>query len=325
MGNLRDYIIRRILIGIPTLLGISLITFGIIHLAPGGPLNFMLETQYDVDPQMILYMKELLGLDKPVHEQYIIWLKNLLVGNIGKSYISQIPVAELIGNYWLQTLKLALTALVLSLSVAVPLGVVSAVKKDTLFDNASRLFALLGVSLPWFWTGLMAIFVFSVRLDIFPVFGARTIGMEYASRFEALRDQLMHLALPALVMAFGSTALTTRLVRSSMLDVLNQEYIMTARAKGVKERVVVYKHALKNALLPVITLVGLSIGFLLSGSTTLETIFAWPGLGRFVVLSTFHRDYPAIMAMTMLVSTMVVVSSIITDIVYGLLDPRIRY
>jgi peptide/nickel transport system permease protein len=325
MGNLRDYIIRRILIAIPTLLGISIITFGIIHLAPGGPLNFMLETQYDVDPEMILYMKELLGLDKPIHEQYIIWLKNLLVGNIGKSYISQIPVSELIGHYWLQTLKLALTALVLSLSIAVPLGVVSAVKKDSLFDNASRLFALLGVSLPWFWTGLMAIFIFSVRFDIFPVFGARTIGMEYTSAFEAFKDQIMHLALPALVMAFGSTALTTRLVRSSMLDVLNQEYIMTARAKGVKERIVIYKHALKNALLPVITLVGLSIGFLLSGSTTLETIFAWPGLGRFVVLSTFHRDYPAIMAMTMLVSTMVVISSIITDIVYGLLDPRIRY
>jgi peptide/nickel transport system permease protein len=325
MGNLRDYIIRRILIAIPTLLGISVITFGIIHLAPGGPLNFMLETQYDVDPEMILYMKELLGLDKPIHEQYIIWLKNLLMGNIGKSYISQIPVAELIGHYWFQTLKLALTALFLSLSIAVPLGVISAVKKDSLFDNASRLFALLGVSLPWFWTGLMAIFIFSVRLDIFPVFGARTIGQEYASGFEAFKDQIMHLALPALVMAFGSTALTTRLVRSSMLDVLNQEYIMTARAKGVKERIVVYKHALKNALLPVITLVGLSIGFLLSGSTTLETIFAWPGLGRFVVLSTFHRDYPAIMAMTMIVSTMVVISSIITDIVYGLLDPRIRY
>ena len=325
MGNLRDYIIRRSLMAIPTLLGISIITFAIIQLAPGGPLSFMLETQYDISPEYILYMEQQLGLDKPVHIQYIIWLKNILTGNLGRSYISQIPVATYIGFYWANTMKLSLSALVISLMISIPLGVITAVKKDSILDNISRIVALLGVSMPWFWTSLMAIYFFAVRLDLFPVFGAQTIGVTHPNAMAALIDQLQHMVLPVAVMSFASMALTTRLVRASMLEVLNQEYILTARAKGVKERVVIYKHALRNAMLPVVTLVGLSIGYLLSGSTTLETVFAWPGLGRFVVLSTFHRDYPAIMAMTLIVSSMVVITNIIVDVVYGFLDPRIRY
>lgn len=288
-------------------------------------MNFFLDTQYDISPEIIFELEHRMGLDKPIYMQYFIWLKNILTGNLGNSYISQIPVAESIINYWTYTLRLSLASLFLSLLISVPLGILSAVHKDKLLDNATRVFSLIGVSMPNFWTGLLCIYVFALRFDLFPVFGAHTIGMEYPNLWVSITDQLWHMALPLFVAVFGGIALTTRLVRSSMLDVLNQEYIMTARAKGVKERIVVYKHALRNAMLPVVTLVGLSMGFLLSGSVTLETIFAWPGLGRFVVQATFTRDYPAIMAMTMLVSSMVVIANLVTDIAYSLLDPRIRY
>jgi peptide/nickel transport system permease protein len=285
----------------------------------------MLETQYDVSPEMIRYIEHQMGLDKPLHIQYLIWLKNILTGNLGRSYISQIEVSYLIKSYWINTMKLSLSALILSLLISIPLGVLSAVRQDSIFDNTSRIISLLGVSLPNFWAALLLIYVFSLRLGLFPVFGAVTIGKTYSSVFDSIKDQIWHLILPMFVAAFSGAALTTRMVRSSMLDVLNQEYILTARAKGVREQVILYKHALRNALLPVVTLIGLSIGFLLSGAVTLETVFAWPGLGRFVVESTFSRDYPAIMAMTMLVSLMVVLANLITDVVYGLLDPRIRY
>lgn len=325
MGNLRDYIIRRILLCLPTLLGISILTFGIIHLAPGGPLNFMLEMQVEVDPEMILLMQKQMGLDKPVYIQYFIWLRNILTGNLGVSYISHVPVSSLLSKFWLNTLKLSITGLVISMIISVPLGIISAVKKDSIFDNATRLYSLLGVSLPNFWLGILLIYNVALRFDFIPVFGMRTIGAVYANSFEAVADQLRHMILPIITATFGGSALTIRLVRSSMLDVLSQDYIMTARAKGVKERVVIYKHALRNALLPVVTLVGLSMGFILSGSVTLETVFAWPGLGRYTVNATFMRDYPAIMAMVMIIATMVVLANLITDISYSILDPRVRY
>ena len=325
MGNLRDYIIRRILVAIPTLIGISILTFSIIHFAPGGPLNFMLEMQVEVDPEMILYMEQRLGLDKPVYVQYWIWLKNIVTGDLGTSFISNVPVAQMIVSFWKNTLVLSMSGLILSLFISIPLGIISAVKKDSILDNTSRLVSLFGVSMPNFWTGIMLIYLLAVRLGWFPVFGAHTIGAVYDNKLQELMDLAYHMVLPLLTTTLGGSALTVRLVRSSMLDVLNQEYIMTARAKGVKERVVIYKHALRNALLPVVTLVGLSMGFLLSGSITLETVFAWPGLGRYMIDATFLRDYPAIMAMTMIVATMVVVANIVTDVTYALLDPRIRY
>ena len=325
MGHLRDYILRRILISLPTLLGISILTFAIIHLAPGGPLSFMLEMQVEVDPEMIIYMEKQLGLDKPIYIQYFIWLNNIITGDLGLSYISHIPVSKMITAFWKNTLKLALVGLTISMLISVPIGIISAIKKDSIIDNSSRVISLLGVSLPNYWLGLILIYLFSLRLGWFPVFGIRTIGATYSNAFEDIYDQIIHMVLPILTATFGGSALTIRLVRSSMLDVLNQDYIRTARAKGVKERVVIYKHALRNALLPVVTLVGLSMGFILSGSVTLETVFAWPGLGRYMVESTFLRDYPAIMAMTMIIATMVVLSNLITDITYAILDPRIRY
>jgi len=325
MSRLTDYIIKRVLSSIPTLFGISILTFTIIHLAPGGPLRFSLALQGDVPVEYLMEIERRLGLDKPIWMQYLIWLKNIVTGNFGTSYIKEVPVINLIKLYAWNTIKLMFSSQLFALIIAVPLGIISALKQDSIIDNASRFISLLGVSMPTFWTGLMLIFIVAVKLDLLPVFGAHTIGAEFSSPIEAMLDELSHMILPMVVLGFSSAALITRLVRSSMLEVLRQDYITTARAKGLKENIVIYKHALRNALLPVITVVGMSLGFLLAGATVTETVFAWPGMGRFVVQSTFNRDYPAIMAVTMLVAIMVVLSNLITDIAYGFLDPRIRY
>ena len=300
-------------------------TFSLIHLAPGGPLKFSLALQGDISPEYLIEMERRLGLDKPLWQQYLIWLKNILTGNLGTSYIKEVPISYLLQLYAFNTLKLMFFAQIIAVLIAVPLGIISAVKQDSIIDNASRFISLFGVSMPSFWTGLMLIFFFAVRLDLLPVYGARTIGATYDSAFAVWWDQVTHMILPVAVLALSSSALITRLVRSSMLEVLNQDYITTARAKGLKENIVIYKHALRNALLPVVTVVGMSMGFLLAGATVTETVFAWPGMGRFVVQSTFNRDYPAIMAVTMIVALMVVIANLVTDIAYGYLDPRIRY
>jgi peptide/nickel transport system permease protein len=325
MSRLTDYIVKRILSSIPTLFGISILTFTIIHLAPGGPLRFSLALQGDVSVEYLMEIERRLGLDKPIWMQYLIWLKNIVTGNFGTSYIKEVPVIKLIKLYAWNTIKLMFSAQIFALIIAVPLGIISALKQDSIIDNASRFVSLFGVSMPTFWTGLMLIFIVAVRLDLLPVFGAHTIGAEFSSPIETILDEVSHMVLPMIVLGFSSAALITRLVRSSMLEVLRQDYITTARAKGLKENIVIYKHALRNALLPVVTVVGMSLGFLLAGATVTETVFAWPGMGRFVVQSTFNRDYPAIMAVTMLVALMVVLSNLITDIAYGFLDPRIRY
>jgi len=325
VGGLRDYTVRRILSALPTLLGISILTFTIIHLAPGGPLKFSLALNSNISPEYLLEMERRLGLDRPIWEQYFLWLTNTLKGNLGISYIKEIPVINLVKLYAFNTIKLMFGAQIFAVIIAVPLGIISAVKQDSIIDNVTRFISLFGVSMPTFWTALMLIFLISVRLDLLPVFGARTIGAVYNTSLDAVIDEALHMVLPVIVLGLSSAALITRLVRSSMLEVLRQDYITTARAKGLKENIVIYKHALRNALLPVVTVIGMSMGFLLAGATVTETVFAWPGMGRFVVQSTFNRDYPSIMAVTMVVAVMVVISNLATDLAYGYLDPRIRY
>jgi len=325
VGGLRDYTVRRILSALPTLLGISILTFTIIHLAPGGPLKFSLALNSNISPEYLLEMERRLGLDRPIWEQYFLWLTNTLKGNLGISYIKEIPVINLVKLYAFNTIKLMFGAQIFAVIIAVPLGIISAVKQDSIIDNVTRFISLFGVSMPTFWTALMLIFLISVRLDLLPVFGARTIGAVYNTSLDAFIDEALHMVLPVIVLGLSSAALITRLVRSSMLEVLRQDYITTARAKGLKENIVIYKHALRNALLPVVTVIGMSMGFLLAGATVTETVFAWPGMGRFVVQSTFNRDYPSIMAVTMVVAVMVVISNLATDLAYGYLDPRIRY
>lgn len=323
--GLRTYILRRLLISIPTLLAISIITFTIIHMAPGGPLQFYLGLNPRTPPWMIEMLKKKFGLDKPIHEQYLIWLGMLLRGDLGFSYISGVPVSYSIGIRVWNTVKLTLTSELIALAIAIPFGVISAVRSNTIVDHASRIFSLLGISMPIFWLGIMMIYLFSLHLNLFPTFGAATPGKVYLSILDQWIDELWHLTLPALTLGLVRTAFLTRLVRSSVLGELQMDYVLTARMKGVKERVVIYKHVLRNALLPVVTVVGLSLGFMLSGAVLTETVFAWPGMGRLAVWSTFNRDYPTIMAITMIVSTMVVTFNLVTDVVYALIDPRIRY
>ena len=325
--GLRDYIIKRIIVVIPTIVALSLITFTIMHLAPGGPLDYYLAENplMGRDPLRVETLKERMGLNKPIWEQYLIWVRNILSGNLGWSFHSGEDVTRMILGKLNKTATLMVISLIFSLLIAIPLGVTSAVKQYSKIDNLMMFFSLFGTSMPGFWFALMLIFTFAVGLGWVPTSGTHTLGMSYPTVLHELLDRGRYLILPVVTLSLGRLAQLSRLTRSSMLDVLKQDYITTARAKGLSETIVIYKHALRNALLPVITVVGLNIGFLFAGSATVETIFAWPGLGKFMVDNIYKRDYPAIMGSTMLIAVTVITANLITDIVYAYLDPRIRY
>lgn len=325
--TLRTYVIRRLILIIPTFFLISLIIFVLIHLAPGDPVRAMFAGR-PVPPETIDRIRKELGLDQPIHFQYLIWVGRLIRGDFGFSYIYYEPVVNLVGERIPHTLELMLAANGLSLVIAIFLGVISAVKQYSLTDALCSLGAVVGYSTPNFWIAMVAIIVFSVQLGLLPISGVETQlppGIKFPSLFHALYDRLVHLVLPTSVLVFGWTAYLFRMVRSSMLEVLAQDYVTTARAKGLRERIVIYKHALRNALLPVVTYTGYSIGFLLSGAAVIEYIFAWPGLGRFWVSSAYNRDYPTLMGIAMITALMVLVANLCTDIAYAVVDPRIRY
>ncbi len=325
--TLRNYVIRRIILIIPTFFLISAIIFTLIHLAPGDPVQAMFAGR-PVSPEIVDRVRKQLGLDQPIHVQYIIWVGRLLRGDFGYSYIYYRPVVDLVGERILQTLELMLLANGLSLVIAIFLGVIAAVKEYSLVDALCSLGAVVGYSTPNFWIAMVAILFFSAQLGLLPTSGVQTSlppGIAFLSPFHALVDHLKYLVLPTSVLVFGWTAYLFRMVRSSMIEVLRQDYVTTARAKGLKERVVIYKHALRNALLPVVTYAGLSIGFILSGAAVIEFVFAWPGLGRFYVSSASSRDYPTIMGICMIIAIMVLLANLCTDIAYAIVDPRIRY
>jgi len=325
--DLKGYILRRVLLIIPTVLVLSFVTFTIMHLAPGGPLDYYLAVNPlgARDPVRIETLTRRMGLDKPIWEQYIIWLKNILTGNFGWSFHTGESVSLRISDKLFNTVQLMFTSLLLSICIAIPLGVISAVKQYSKTDNALMLVSLFGTSMPSFWFALMLIFIFALGLGWFPTVGRSTLGLNYPTWLHAFYDRGYHMVLPVVTLSLGRLASLTRLIRASMLDVLKQDYIITARAKGLTELIVIYKHALRNAMLPVVTVVGLSIGFLVAGSATVETIFAWPGLGKFMVDNIYKRDYPSIMGATMVLSITVIIANLVTDIAYAYLDPRIRY
>ena len=323
--TLRTYMIRKCLLIFPVLFGISLMTFTLCHLAPGSPVEMLYGVvDPDIPPEVIERIEEELGLHEPIWMQYLLWLKQLLTGNFGYSYVSCRPVIDLISMRVANTLKLTFSAFIVSIIFSTILGTIAAVKHRTIFDYISTTGALFGISMPSYWIGILLMLIFSLYLGFFPSSGVQTLGSEMPW-FESLIDQLRHMVLPVVVLSVGGTAYTTRMLKSSMLNVLNQDYITTARAKGLKELVVIYKHALRNSLLSVVTVLGLRIAFLLSGAVLVETIFAWPGLGRLIVTAANERDYPVIMAINMIISTIVLITNLITDILYGILDPRIRY
>ncbi len=293
---------------IPILLGVSLIVFSLMHLTPGDPVQIMLGDF--AQPAQVEQMRENLGLNDPIHIQYFNFIKNSLQGNFGRSIHYDRPVIDLITARIGFTVNLSLAGLIVSYLIAFPVGIISAIKRNTLIDDFSMVFALLGISMPNFWLGMMLMLVFSLRFRLLPATGVGTFS---------------HLILPAVTVGTAGAALATRLIRSSMLEVINKDYIRTARAKGLRERVVIFKHALKNAILPVLTIIGLRLGFILSGSVITEIVFARPGLGRLMVDSIFRRDYLVVQASVLLVAVTVLIVNLIIDLVYGLIDPQIRY
>ena len=316
--------VRRLILLIPTFFLISMILFMLIHLAPGDPIRAMFGPR-QIPTEVREQITKELGLDKPLPVQYLIWVSNVLQGHLGYSYLSQQPVIDMISIRIPRTLELMLLAEIASVTIGVVLGVVAAVKHKTMVDGATSLVALIGYSTPGFWIGLMAIMVLSVNLGLFPVGGMYTSGAEFPTPFHALLDHLKYAILPVSILAFGWTAYVLRLVRASMLEVLRQDYITTARAKGLKERVVIYKHALRNALLPLVTYEGYSMGFLLGGAVVIEEVFTWLGLGHFMVNVATIRDYPVLMGLSMVIAVMVLIGNLCADIAYAIVDPRITY
>lgn len=309
------YIGSRVAQGLVLLLLVSAVIFVVIHSAPGGP---ALLNQPDTDPAVAKELAQQLGLNDPIPIQYGRWLANVLRGSLGKSYQHNLPTSALILERVPKTLLLSGVALVLAFVLAVPLGVVSAVYRHSLVDALTTVTAFFGVSVPIFWLGIMLIILFSVQFGWLPSSGMLTVGLPFS-----LADLLRHLIMPALVLSTFPLAQLTRYVRSSVLEVLTQDYIRTARSKGLAEWRLLSRHALRNALVPVVTVLGVLTPQLLSGAVVTETLFAWPGLGRLAVDSAITRDYPVILGVTLLASVLVVVSNLMTDLTYGVLDPRI--
>ncbi len=319
------YIIRRSLVAIPLLLCITFITFSMMHLAPGGLSAVFIGARVrgEADRQAII---EHFGLDQPFHVRYVRWLGRILQGDWGYSLVQRRPVLELIVERIPATLQLTIPAVLVSVLVAIPIGIFSAVKQYSKADHLFTLFAFLFVSTPSFFLGLVSILIFSVHLDWLPISGMSTFGLRDPTWWTVFFDRLVHLVIPAgIVLGLGFTAGLIRYTRGSMLEVIRQDYIRTAHAKGLAQRIVILKHALRNSLLPVVTILGLWMPFLLGGAMIAETISAWPGMGRLFVAAVFARDYPLVMGINMVVAVLVVVGNLLADVAYAILDPRIRY
>jgi peptide/nickel transport system permease protein len=312
------FIARRVLGSIPLLLGVSALLYGVLLLAPGGPTDVYADIP-GISAETLQNLERELGLDQPVPVQYVRWLSAFVRGEWGYSIRTGRPVAVDIGERIGPTLMLGGTAFLLALVIAIPLGVYSALRRYTTVDYVFTFSSFLGMSMPIFWLALMLQALFAVNLRLLPSAGMETIGD--GSFF----DRLRHLILPASLLAITNIASWGRFVRSSMLDVMNLDYVRTARAKGLGERVVTYRHGLRNALVPVVTVIALDFAGILSGAVITETIFAWPGIGRLFIESMNGRDYPVLMAILMLGSFALVVTNLLTDLVYAALDPRIRY
>lgn len=312
------YIVRRLLIALPVLLGITIINFIIINLAPGNPVDMYIDP--NTSPELKEAKKEMLGLNSPAIVQYGKWMLNLLQGNLGYSFSSFAPVSDLITERIGPTLLLAFTALVIGLIIAIPAGIYSAVKHNTKVDYILTGLSFVGTSMPQFFLGLGVIYLFSLKLGLLPSGGMGVLGGD-----GGFIDTLLHLILPAGVLAVGIVGKKIRYVRASMLDVLNQDYLRTARAKGVGEFMVTHRHALRNALLPIITVFGMEIPLLLGGSIVIEQIFQWPGIGQLTMQSILSRDYPTLMALNLVAAVIVLATNLLTDVIYSVADPRVKY
>lgn len=312
-----NFFVRRLLLAVPTLLFVSLILFGLVQLAPGSAAA--LYAGPDAGPEDLARIERLLGVDEPAPVQYVKWLRGVLMGEWGISFRYQQPVTDVLGSRIFNTIQLMAASLFLALILAVPFGVLSAISKRAWVKHLSSIMAMLGISIPTFWLGIMLLLVFAVRLRWLPSGGSSTIGMDFN-----LYDRFIHLIGPASVLATLYIAGWSRYVRSSMMEVMNQDYIRVARAKGLAERVVIYRHALRNALLPLVTLIGLQGGNLVGGAMITEVVFAWPGVGRLLVESLTSRDYPVLMAAFTVMAILTIAGNLAADLTYGWIDPRIK-
>lgn len=336
--SLYVYFLRRLVVAVPLIIGISLVAFVIANLVPSDPLAANLGERAAADPEIVATFRAKWGLDQPFHIQYLRYMENLLKGDMGTSIRTRRPVLDELSRYLPATVELATAGILVALGVGIPLGIISAVWRNRPIDFIARIISLIGVSAPVFWLALIAQLVLYRNLRLLPgpgrldavlsapptVTGLYTIDSILVGNWALLGNALSHLVLPALVLGAYSAGLITRITRSAMLDVLSMDYMNTARAKGLRERTVILQHGLRNALLPVVTVVGLSYGNLLTGAVLTETIFAWGGIGRFAYDSARSLDFPSIMGVSMLVALVFIVTNLIVDMVYYLVDPRIR-
>ncbi|ACV61380.1 binding-protein-dependent transport systems inner membrane component [Desulfofarcimen acetoxidans DSM 771] len=310
-----QFLFKRLAAAILVVAAASMLTFGILHLTPGDtPVTILKHAFIGIEQEPtdseVTNITNRYKLDEPLDKQYFSWIKEAVRGNLGESYVYRTSVAQIIGLRFPATVLLALVSVALSLLIAIPVGVFSAARRNSVFDHLSRLCALFAVSIPSFWLALLLIIVFSLQLDLFSVAGFR---------------QISDVVLPCVTIAAGMSAVTMRMMRSCMLEILNQDYILTAKAKGLHESVVVWRHALRNAFLPVITIVGLQFGHMLGGTVVVETVFAWPGLGKLLIDSILAKDIPMVQGIIVLIATSYAVVNLLVDLAYVLMDPRIRY
>ncbi len=305
---MRSYLFRRLLLALPVIMGVVTLVFLLIHMIPGDPVEIMLgESALPADRDSL---REALGLDRPMPEQYVSFLWGLCRGDLGVSLQQRRSVTALIREHYPATLELTFAAMLISLIIAIPAGILSALRQYSFWDHSTMFMALLAVSMPNFWLGPLLIWIFSIQLGWFPVSG---------------KGDLAHLMLPALTLGASMAAIVARMTRSSVLEVLREDYVMTARAKGLSETRIILKHVLRNAMLPVMTVVGLQFGALLAGAVITETIFSWPGLGTLMVKAIQTRDYPVVQGCVLVIALSYVLVNLLTDLLYGIIDPRIRY
>jgi peptide/nickel transport system permease protein len=319
-----NYIIKRLFLMIPLLFGITLVTFIVIHLAPGNPVEVQTEMSLKVTAQAKENLKRLYGLDKPLHVQYIDWLRRFVKFDFGKSFVDGRKVIDKIVERIPVTLSINILSMILIFIVAIPIGVLSATKQYSLFDKLTTVFVFIGFSTPTFWLALLLMILFGVNMGILPISGIQSLDVSGMSFTERIIDYAKHLILPVSVSAFGGIAGLSRYSRSSMLEVIRQDYIRTARAKGLPESKIIFKHALRNALMPIVTILGLSVPGLIGGGVIFETIFAIPGMGQLFYSSTMSRDYPTIMGILVIGAILTLIGNLIADITYALVDPRLR-
>ncbi len=320
-----NYILRRLIFMVPLLIGITIICFAVIHLAPGSPTDLQTQMNPRASAEVKERLRALYELDKPLHEQYLSWLKKIVVLDLGNSFSPDgRPVADKILERIPITITINALSLGLIIAVALPVGVASAVRRNSLFDKITTVLVFVGFAMPTFWLALLLMILFGIHLGWLPISGIRSLNYEYLPPFSAFADLVKHLILPVFLSAFGGIAGFSRYIRSNMLEVIRQDYITTARAKGLSERTVIYKHALRNALLPVITILGLSVPGLIGGSVIFETIFAIPGMGQLFYMAVMSRDYPVIMGILVIGAVLTLVANLLADVCYALADPRIR-